>query len=753
MSMRRSMRTSKLNMAASLLRLKLIINEKNQKLISSRGFAASLQSLLIPSNDTACYEAHNVIQNASFHSSCVRVRSKSELEARKEFLLARLDKKKRERVEVWRNMSVIELATKLNLKPKQLLTILHDHVPEGHFYKSKADLINNAEILQDVVKFLGKAPVLIATKVNETDDRDIDAHPRPPPNPEDLVKRAPIVTIMGHVDHGKTTLLDYLRKANVVASEFGGITQHIGAFSVKLGNNDSVTFIDTPGHAAFSSMRSRGANVTDIVVLVVAADDGVMEQTIESIRMAHEAGATIIVAINKIDKPGANVKRTEEMLAQHQLYTENMGGEIQAIPISALNGTNVETLVEAILIQSEMMDLKGDPSGLAEGVIVESRQDLHKGKLATAIIQRGTLRKGAILVAGDAHAKVRLMFDEAGQQITQATPSTPVEMMGWRELPSAGEILLEVESEKRAQQVLSYRKAKEIKSKGLADQQVIKEKAQEQQKLHHEKRRRAYEQGLRSMLDKREKMFVEDNSPKLKVIIKGDVDGSVEAILDVLDTYHNPDVPLQVVHYGVGDTTPNDLELASLFKATIYCFNVRTPPKLKEEAKAKRVPVKHMNVIYHLIDDIKQEVGGKMPTVEQEIILGEADVIQQFNINEKRKKIVVAGLRVTKGEIVKSEKVKLVREQEVLYEGKCNIEICFKSIMYANFVLMLTCFFPLLGSIASLRHIKTEVNSMKHGTECGLMLGDSSIPVKLGDTIVCFKHNLVQKPVEWNPGF
>ncbi|KAK3922620.1 Translation initiation factor IF-2, mitochondrial [Frankliniella fusca] len=664
-------------------------------------------------------------RTASFHTDCSRGASKKDEEWRREHLLKKLDKKKREKVEIWRNMSVEDLAKQLDRPTKDLMEVLHTHITDGHFYRKKKDIINSVEILRDTVRFFGKAPYLIAPKTDDSKSQFLDALPRPPADPKDLVKRAPIVTIMGHVDHGKTTLLDYLRKANVVASEFGGITQHIGAFSVNLGEKDKVTFIDTPGHAAFTSMRARGANATDIVVLVVAADDGVMEQTVESIRMAQEAEAPIIVAINKIDKPTANIKRTEEMLAQHGIFTENMGGDIQAVPISALNGTNVETLVEAIILQSEIMDLKSDPQGLAEGVIVESRKDPHKGKLATAIVQRGTLRKGAILVAGTAHAKVRLMFDENGQQISQAPPSTPVEMMGWKELPAAGDVVLEVESEKRAQQVINYRKSKQTENKGLADQAVVQEKMQEHRKLHFEKRRQAANLGFLYLKEKREKLWVEDNTPRVKVIIKGDVDGSVEAIMDVLETYDDSTVPLDVVHFGVGDLSPNDIEAAALFNAIVYCFNVKAEPKLKDEAKKKGVPIKQMNVIYRLIDDIKNELEQKMPTEEEEEIIGEADVIQQFDVTEKRKKLVVAGLRVTKGEIIKSERVKLVRGETILHDG----------------------------TIASLRHLKNEVKSMKSGTECGLMLDDASIPVRLGDIIVCYKPVQVKKKIDWDPGF
>lgn len=703
-----------------------LIGLTNDKIINLQDFLVFINLGVFSSNGRIRKEL--VTQPATnFHSSCQSQAKakKSQEDWRREFLLKKLDKLKREKVEVWRNMSVHELATKIQKKPKELLEILHNFIPEGHFYRSKDDLINDPKILVDVVRFMKMSPMILPSKEDDSKREDQDAYPRPAADPKDLVKRPPIVTIMGHVDHGKTTLLDYLRSANVVSGEFGGITQHIGAFSVKVGNDDSVTFIDTPGHAAFTSMRSRGAHATDIVVLVVAADDGVMEQTVESIRMAQEAAAPIIVAINKIDKPEANIKRTEEMLAQHQLYTESMGGDVQAVPISALNGTNVDTLVEAILLQSEIMQLKGDPSGLVEGVIVESKQDSNKGKLATAIIHRGTLRKGAFLVAGTAFAKVRLMFDESGKQITQAPPSTPVEMMGWRDVPAAGEVLLEVESEKRAQQVITFRKSREDINKAVEDQKVVSEKMKEHRKVYIAKRRAAYERGVHRIVEKREKMYVDDNTPRVKVIIKGDVDGSVEAILDVLETYDSTDVPLSIVHYGVGDTSQGDLDMASLFGAIIYCFNVKTPAQIKSEAKKKGVEIRHLNVIYHLVDDVKRELSSKMPTTEEEEILGEADVIQQFDVTEKRKKMVVAGLRVTKGEIIKAENVKLVRNNEVLYSGP----------------------------IYSLRHLKNEVNSMKNGQECGLMLQDSTIPVKLGDVIICFKTKLVQRPVDWDPGF
>ncbi|PSN43893.1 Translation initiation factor IF-2 [Blattella germanica] len=535
-------------------------------------------------------------------------------------------------VDIWKNMTVLDLAETIGKNVDHVFEVMM-YVDDSVYYNKPSSVIDNFRVIQEVVKKSGmKFKVVPRPDEKEIEAVNKDITKRPPPDPSVLVKRPPVVTVMGHVDHGKTTLLDSLRNTSVVETEFGGITQHIGAFSVELQSGDTITFLDTPGHAAFTAMRARGAQVTDLVVLVVAADDGVMEQTVESIKMAKAAEVPIIVAINKIDKPEADIidalyhlppfqDRTKDMLVKHGIQVEDKGGDVQAIPISALKGTNLDTLSEAIVLQAEMMNLKGDPRGLVEGTVVESKTDPYRGKLSTSIVQRGTLRKGSILVAGLAWAKVRAMFNEKGQPIQEAPPSTPAEILGWRELPSAGEEILEVESEVQKLDILP----------------------------------------LLCFIRLREAFFI--------CIRK--VHYISYAILDVLETYDGNDIcKLDLVHYGVGAVTETDLELADAFK-------------------------------------------------------GEANVLQVFEVSEGKKKLPVAGSRCTKGILRKAGKYRLVRGNDTIYDG----------------------------SLASMRHLKNEVDSIKKDVECGLRLDDGTISVQPGDTIICYEIRNEEQKTDWDPGF
>ncbi|XP_026682595.1 translation initiation factor IF-2, mitochondrial [Diaphorina citri] len=511
-------------------------------------------------------------------------------------------------------------------------------------YDRPSSVIYDFQVIIDIIQKSGmKYMVINPTNSVADDSNGKDVERRPPADPSVLMKRPPVVTIMGHVDHGKTTLLDTLRNTSVVKSEFGGITQHIGAFVVTLKSGEQVTFLDTPGHAAFSNMRSRGAHCTDIVVLVVAADDGVMEQTVESIRMAREAKVPIIVAINKIDKPAADIERTKNMLLAQGITVEDLGGDIQAVPISALTGTNVDNLTEAIVAQAEIMHLKADYGGPVEAMIVESKFDTHRGKLATALVQRGTLKKGAIVVAGQAWAKVRSMLCK-----------------------------------------------KRLRRKGV----------------------------------QREKEYKDDSGePRLNILLKGDVDGSVEALLDVFDTYTSALCRLDIVHYGVGQVSATDVELATLFNAIIYTFNTTLHPAAKTSAEELGVTVKQFNVIYKLVEDVKEEINAMLPHTYAEEVLGEANVLQMFLITDGKKKVPVAGCRCSKGVLKKNALFKLVRRNEVLFEGK----------------------------LESMKHLKEEVTSIKKELECGLRLEDPSIEFEPGDTIVCFVKNKVPQFTDWNP--
>uniref|UniRef100_A0A3Q0RMR9 Translation initiation factor IF-2, mitochondrial n=1 Tax=Amphilophus citrinellus TaxID=61819 RepID=A0A3Q0RMR9_AMPCI len=453
-----------------------------------------------------------------------------------------------------------------------------------------------------------------------------DAYRRPTADPTLLVPRPPVVTIMGHVDHGKTTLLDSLRKSQIVSTEAGGITQHIGAFLVQLPTGERITFLDTPGHAAFSSMRARGANATDIVILVVAADDGVMNQTVESIQHARRAKVPMIVAVNKCDKPQADPQRVKQELLAHDVVCEEFGGDVQAIHISALKGNNLLALAEATVALAEVLELKAEPSGLVEGLVIESRTDKGKGPVTTAVVQRGTLKRGCVLVAGKCWAKVRFLFDENGQAVKEAGPSTAVEVVGWKELPSAGETILEVESEQRAREVVEWRVYEEEQRKLQEEQSLIEEK----QKLHLEEYRRERE-GLSHLSWRQRKAALyrtnktrfamrpsertQNDQLSLPLIIKGDVDGTVEAILNILDSYDaQQQCDLEVVHFGIGDVTENDVNMAETFG-------------------------------------------------------GEASVIAMFDVTVGKKKVPVAGCRVRKGQLDRRLKFRLLRGQDTVWEG------------------------------------------------------------------------------------
>ncbi|KAG8036359.1 hypothetical protein G9C98_003681 [Cotesia typhae] len=543
-------------------------------------------------------------------------------------------------INVWKNMTVKELSESTGRSITDVLQAISYFDDQRY---NKNTIIEDKRIIFGAVAKLGaKYKIVPSPHEVKQESKDCNAVKRPPPDPSICIRRHPVVTVMGHVDHGKTTLLDSLRHTSVVSSEFGGITQHIGAFNVTLDTGEKITFLDTPGHAAFSAMRARGAQATDIVVLVVAADDGVMEQTIQSIKMAKEAQVPIIVAINKIDKPEADIKRTQNMLAQQGIQVEALGGEVPSVNISALKGLNLKDLVETIVAQAEIMDLKGDPKGPVEGLVIEVSTELGRGKLATALIQRGTLRKGAILVCGLAWAKVRAMFDHAANPVSEAKLSDAVQIIGWRELPSVGEEIIEVENEQR----------------------VYKVEMQERRALGRYRKKR--EPGPR-----KKEIQDDDGIPRLNVLVKGDVLGSVEAILDIFDTYGDENrCHLDVVHYGIGPVSEDDVELAQAFD-------------------------------------------------------GEANVLQHFKITERKKKVNVAGCRCTDGILKKDAHFRIMRNHEQIYEGK----------------------------VKEIRHLKSEVNSIKSGVECGLRFENPDVVVEPGDTVICYVVHEVLPRVNWDPGF
>ncbi|KAK9309392.1 hypothetical protein QLX08_000883 [Tetragonisca angustula] len=634
-------------------------------------------------------------------------------------------------VETWNNMTVQELANSAKRDVEDILDALYF---ESHNNTHKKNsILTDGHLIHKVVQRLGAKSKHVSkcTKIVGIEDKDIIR--RPLPDNSELVKRHPVVTIMGHVDHGKTTLLDALRHTSVAQSEFGGITQCIGAFNVTLDSGERVTFLDTPGHAAFTSMRYRGAYVTDIVVLVVAADDGVKEQTLQSIKMAKNANVPIIVAINKIDKPDIDIEKIQNELANYGVVVEKLGGEVQCIKLSALKGTNLQELTEAIVVQAELMDLKGDPTGLVEGVAIECSNQIHRGNLVTALIQRGTLKKGCLLVSGLASAKVRSIFNDSGHPILEAKPADAVQITGWKELPNVGEGILEVENNKVLQDVLKFREKKrdEIlakEHKAAADER-LQEHLIEYRKLLEVKRTFGREKLKKLKLklqEEKRKSKIVDSISKINIIIKGDVAGSVEALLDIFDTYKYDTIcRLNIVHYGIGPVTNSDIELADTFEAIIYGFNVNAIKTIKEMADAKGVSLRFYNVVYKLIDNIKEEIHNILPEVDIEEIIGEAKVLQKFEINEKNKKVSVAGCRCVKGVLLKSEMYRVVRGNETIFTGK----------------------------LVSMRHLRNEMSSIETNLECGLRFEDPKVPLQSGDTIICFKLNREKQKLDWDPGF
>ncbi|MGN6548548.1 MAG: translation initiation factor IF-2 [Pararhizobium sp.] len=498
----------------------------------------------------------------------------------------------------------------------------------------------------------------------------------------EMQSRPPIVTIMGHVDHGKTSLLDAIRHANVVAGEAGGITQHIGAYQVEH-EGKKITFIDTPGHAAFTAMRARGAQATDIAILVVAADDSVMPQTVESINHAKAAGVPIIVAINKIDKPAADPQKVRTELLQHEVFVETMGGEVLDVEVSATKGTNLDKLLEAILLQAEILDLKANPNRTAEGMVVEARLDRGRGSVATMLVQKGTLHPGDIIVAGDEWGRVRALVDDRGEQVKDATPSTPVEVLGLQGTPQAGDKFAVVENESRAREISEYR------------QRVAREKAV------------ARQAGSRGSLEQMMTQLQDSGTKEFPLVIKGDVQGSIEAIIGALDKLGTDEVRARIVHSGAGGITESDVSLAEASDAAIIGFNVRANKQARDAAERAGIEIRYYNIIYDLVDDVKAAMSGLLSPERRETFLGNAEILEVFNITKVGK---VAGCRVTEGKVERGVGVRLVRDNVVIHEGK----------------------------LKTLKRFKDEVSEVTSGQECGMAF-ENYEDIRAGDTIECFR--------------
>ncbi|MCC4246645.1 translation initiation factor IF-2 [Stappia indica] len=497
-----------------------------------------------------------------------------------------------------------------------------------------------------------------------------------------LESRPPVVTIMGHVDHGKTSLLDALRRSNVVQGEAGGITQHIGAYQVEQGGH-KITFIDTPGHAAFTQMRARGAKATDIVILVVAADDGVMPQTKEAIAHAKAAGVPIIVAINKIDKPSADPSRVRTDLLREDIVVESMGGDVIDVEVSALKRLNLDKLLEMILLQSEVLELKANPSRTAEGIVIEAQLDKGRGPVATVLVQKGTLKVGDILVAGSEWGRVRAMLDENGQQVKEAPPSKPVEVLGFNGTPAAGDMVAVVENEARAREIVDYRqRQKRDKASVLAS-------------------------GARGSLEQMMNRLQQSGHKEFPLVIKGDVQGSVEAIAGALDQLGTDEVKARILHAGVGGITESDVTLATASNAPIIGFNVRANKQARDAAEREGIEIRYYNIIYNLVDDVKAAMSGLLSPERRETFLGNAEILEIFNITKVGK---VAGCRVTEGIVERGAQVRLIRDNVVIHEGK----------------------------LGTLKRFKDEVKEVNAGQECGMNF-ENYQDMRPGDVIECYR--------------
>ncbi len=504
---------------------------------------------------------------------------------------------------------------------------------------------------------------------------------------EDLQPRAPIVTIMGHVDHGKTSLLDAIRTTNVVSQEAGGITQHIGAYQVVTPLGHKVTFIDTPGHEAFTAMRQRGAQVTDIVVLVVAADDGVKPQTIEAINHAKAAGVPMIVAINKIDKQGAEPQRVRTELLSHEIVVETLGGDTLEVEVSALKKIGLDRLLEAIALQAEVLELTANPERAAEGVIVEAKLERGRGPVGTALIQRGTLHLGDLVVAGSAYGRVRAMINELGEHVTTAGPSVPVEVLGFDSAPEAGDQFAVVENEARAREITDYRQ--------------------------RERRKRLAVAGQRGSLEQMMTNLKSAGVKEFTLLVKGDVQGSVEAIVSALDKLGTDEVRARIVHAGVGGITESDVGLAATSGAVILGFNVRANSQAREAAERDGVEIRYYAVIYDLVDEVKQAMSGLLAPTRRETFLGNAEILEVFAISKVGK---VAGCRVTEGKVERGAQVRLIRDNVVVHEGK----------------------------LSTLKRFKDEVREVVAGQECGMAF-EGYQDMRQGDVIECFEVEHVQR--------
>ncbi len=573
-------------------------------------------------------------------------------------------------------ITIQELANRMTERAVDVIKLL---MAQGAMHKIN-DVID-ADTAELIVQEFGHTP----KRVSEADVEEgfigkTDAD-------EQQLPRAPVVTIMGHVDHGKTSLLDAIRETDVAAGEAGGITQHIGAYQVATPGGQRITFIDTPGHEAFTAMRARGAKVTDIVVLVVAADDGVMPQTVEAINHAKAARVPLIVAINKMDKPNADPNRVRTDLLQHEVIVESMSGETLEVPVSALQRTGLDRLLEAIQLQAELLDLRANPNRSAEGVVIEAKLERGRGPVGTVLVQRGTLRVGDIIVAGSAWGRVRALIDDRSEPVTSAGPSVPVEILGFDSAPEAGDPFAVVESEARAREITDYRMRKRRQTLGSA--------------------------GTARTLEQMMQQLKEAGRKEFPLLVKGDVQGSVEAIAGALRKIGNDEVEARIIHSGVGGVTESDIALANASKAVVIGFNVRANTQAKMLADQSGVEIRYYNIIYDLVDDVKAAMSGLLAPTLREIFLGNAQILEVFNISKVGK---VAGCRVTEGKVERGAKVRLIRDNVVIHEG----------------------------TLSTLKRFKDEVREVPAGQECGMAFANYQ-DIRAGDVIECFNVETIAR--------
>jgi translation initiation factor IF-2 len=580
--------------------------------------------------------------------------------------------KPRHKVIIWEGLALRDVAERMKLKPKDLM-----------------DKLAAKGVAADLDDFADEAMAGAITKATDFDAEfttfEQAMRRQAEARTAELVPRSPVVTIMGHVDHGKTTLLDAIRSSNLVGKESGGITQHIGAYRVPI-KNRSITFVDTPGHEAFTQLRARGAKVTDIVVLVVAADDGVMPQTKEAIDHAKAAGVPIIVAINKIDKPEANQDRVKQQLSKEGLLVEDWGGKTISVAVSARDKTNIDDLLEMILLLSDILELKGNPKVPAQGVVLEARLDSQKGPLATVIVQNGTLVVGQAFVSGTASGKVRAMFDDRGKTLKSAGPSIPVEVMGFSEVPEAGDFFQVTGDIVSAKKIVEFRRSRV--------------KKQEQVRPEH------------FTLDDLFKRIEGGRAKELALIIKADVQGSVEVLAEIIPPLGTEKVNIKIVHQATGAITEADVLLASASNAIIAGYNVKPSPKVLDLAKKEEVEIRVYDIIYQVTDDIKKAVIGLLEPVIKETYQGRAEVRRVFQIPKVG---TIAGCYVQDGKVTRSSEVRVIRGKEVIHQGR----------------------------ISSLRHVKENVTEVKKDYECGIGL-DKFSDIQVGDTIEAFIREKVK---------